>query len=101
VHDAAIEPSSPARYPDIVTASPPALSADFLNAATTSLAVGALAWTVVVLVVVVADVDVAGSPVNRAISADSASACFDRSDETEANAGRCGGFAASAASLAS
>ena len=100
MQDAAIEPSRPARYPDIVAASRPALSADFFNAATTSLAVGGLAGTAAE-VVVVADVDVAGSPVNRAISSDSASACSERSDDTAASAGRCGGFAASAASLAS
>ena len=55
------------------------------NAATTSFVVGAAACAALVVVV---DDDVVGSPVSRAISLDSASACFDRSDETAASAGR-------------
>src|SRR5690349_3899673 len=52
VHDAAIEPSSPARYPDIWAANRPALSADFFSASTTSFAVGAGAGAADVVVVV-------------------------------------------------
>src|SRR4029079_13673280 len=64
----------------------------------TSFAVGAVACAVLVVVV---DDDELGSPVIRAISSDSASACFDRSEDTAASAGCIGGFAVVATSLAS
>lgn len=84
MHDAAIEPSSPARYPDEVLAKVAALSAEARSDVMTSASGGAgaaAAGAAVVGLVVPADVDV-GRTVRRAISADRACACRVRSAAT-------------------
>ena len=63
MHAAAIEPSSPARYPDSVAANCVALSADLRSAPMTSLTVGGFGGDALVVVVVVSVV-VGVSPVS-------------------------------------